>query len=88
MYSTQIVADGQGSQTLQQLTQRIAKRLPNKCKSKKNLRTFQPENRGIFKNSQLQINFTGSDKKECISTTHGNIHPNRVRYIDTKNNTM
>ena len=26
-------------------------------------RTLQAENRGIFKNSQLQINFTGSYKK-------------------------
>ncbi len=33
--------------------------------NKNNLRTFPPEKRGIFKSSQIQINFTGSYKKEC-----------------------
>ena len=40
--------------------------LPIHYESKDNLRTFQAENRGIFENSQLQINFTGPYKlKEC-----------------------
>ena len=56
------MSEGQGSQTLKQLTQLIAKKLHN-CKNKNNLKTFQAENRGIFKSSQLQINFTGSYKK-------------------------
>ncbi len=57
------MSDGQEGQTLQQLIPLIAKRFPNYCKGKKNLRTFQAENRGIFENSQLQINFNGSYKK-------------------------
>ncbi len=33
------------------------KRVPKHLESKNNLRTFQAENREIFKNSQLQIKF-------------------------------
>ncbi len=32
-----------------------------------NIRTFKAENRGIFKNSQLQIRFTGFYKKKCTN---------------------
>ncbi len=43
----------------------IAKRLPKCFKSKKNLRTLEVDNRGIFENSQLQIDLPSSYKKEC-----------------------
>lgn len=54
--------DGHEDQTLQHLPQLIAK--TKHYKSKKNLRTFQAEKRAIFKNRQLQTNFTSSYKKE------------------------
>ncbi len=58
--------DGQESQNLEQLTLLTAKKLPNRCKNKNNLRKFQAENGGIFKNSQLQINFTGFHIKKSL----------------------
>ncbi len=47
-------------------------RLTNHYKVRTMLRTFQTETRGIFKNSQLQIKFTGSyKKKECTAVLAG-----------------
>ncbi len=68
--STQIKSDGQDSQTLQQLTLLIVIRLPDYCKSKNNVRTFQAENIGISKNSQLQIILLVLIKKECTARLH------------------
>ncbi len=67
MGNAQMMSDGQESPTLQELTLLIAIKLPNNCQSNNNLRTFQPENRGRFKNSQLQINFTCSYKEKSVS---------------------
>ncbi len=58
--------DCQESQTLQQLTLLTAKKLPNRCKNMNNLRTSQPGIKGIFKNSQLQINFTAFHIKKSL----------------------
>ncbi len=64
MHRTQIMSDGQERQTCKQLTLLIAKKgFQTNGKRKNNLRIFQAESRGIFKNSQLQIIFTGCYKK-------------------------
>ncbi len=60
------MSDGQESQTLQKLPLLIAKKASKHGKIKNSLRRFQAENRGIFKNSQLQINFTGFYKKKRV----------------------
>ena len=39
-------------------------------KRKNNLRIFQAESRGIFKNSQLQIIFTGCYEKKSVPRNH------------------
>ncbi len=44
----------------------IAKEAYEHCKNKNNLRTFQPENGRQYKNSQLQIKFTGSYVKKSV----------------------
>ncbi len=59
---------GQERRNLQQLTHLIAKTSFQmirtlKYLSKNNLRTFQAQNREIFKNSQLQTNSTASYEK-------------------------
>ena len=40
--------------------------LSKNCKIKNRSRTFQHENGQKFKNSEPQLEFTGSYKKECI----------------------
>ena len=55
---------GQKSKTIWQFNINDSKiGLQSFVKSRNNLRKFQAGNRGIFKNSQLQIKFTGSYKK-------------------------
>ncbi len=52
------MSDGEESESLQPFTQLIAKSdlRPSYYKSKNHLITFQPEDREMFKNSQLQTN--------------------------------
>ncbi len=57
------MSDGQKSQNLQQLPQLRAK---TSVQIIIKVRTFQAENGGMFKNSQLQTNFTGCYIKKSV----------------------
>ena len=62
------MSDGQESQTLHQLTLLIEKMLPNHCKSKNNLRTFQAENLKIeeyLRTASFKSILLVLIKKEC-----------------------
>ena len=43
-------------------------------KNKNKLRTIYPKNHEIFKNRKTSVNFTGSNKKECILKTRYEIY--------------
>ncbi len=65
------MSDGQESPHLNQLTQLTAK---TGFQIGMKVRKFLADNRGISKSSQLQINFTGSYKKECEFPIHILLH--------------